>query len=263
MGLALNGVGRLHRSGSVVEFFDVGRVTFVRTEHVNWSIYAGEDGTLLIDSGYAGQRQELGRSLQHVGVAGEDLAAVLITHAHADHIGGARWLSADLGIPVYTGATEVPHLRREYLQQVGFTDIARNALRHGVLPWVVTIAPLLRDETETKVTEAQALPMREDGRIALPGAPIAVPLPGHTSGHTGYYFAADNVLITGDAIVTGHRTLRTTGPQLLPAMFHHDPSHARRSLQSLPHLDDVTILPGHGEPWSGNLDDVAKRLIHP
>lgn len=235
-----------------------GPLTFVETEHVNWIIYTGKDGNVLIDSGYAGQRRTLLASLDMAGISIEDIDAVLITHAHADHIGGARWLSADYGIPVYSSIDEVQHLKRVYLQQVGLVEIIGNIMGYGVLQWVTAIAPLLRDRSETKVEAAEPFPVDSQGHVAVPGRPLIVPLPGHTSGHSGLYFEDNGVFVSGDAMVTGHRTLRFTGPQLLPPMFHHDLPLCRESLGWVPDLGTVTMLPGHGPSRTGQIKSLIR-----
>jgi hypothetical protein len=42
---------------------------------------------------------------------------------------------------------------------------------------------------------------------------------GHTPGHTVYHLLEQGVIVSGDALVTGHPTLRTVGPQLLVRWF--------------------------------------------
>ena len=69
-------------------------VHFVHTPHVNWAVYAGPDGVTLVDSGYVGQRELLVASLQTIGCRVEDVSAVVLTHGHVDHLGGAAWLAA-------------------------------------------------------------------------------------------------------------------------------------------------------------------------
>src|SRR5690606_35870898 len=113
------------------------RVHLVRTEHVNWVIYSGDDGVVLIDSGYLGQRPLLEESLRAVGHAPADLATVLVTHGHADHLGGATWLAAEYAVPVHAGESEVSHIRRDRIEQVGPRDVLRNALRPGVARWAI------------------------------------------------------------------------------------------------------------------------------
>lgn len=55
---------------------------------------------LLVDCGFS--VQELERRLARVDLSPSDLAAVLITHEHADHIGAAAPLSRRYGLTVYT-----------------------------------------------------------------------------------------------------------------------------------------------------------------
>lgn len=64
-------------------------------------IYVGSDNThILIDAGISGKKIEKG--LNDIGLKGEDIAALLITHEHSDHIKSLGVISRRFGIPVYT-----------------------------------------------------------------------------------------------------------------------------------------------------------------
>lgn len=63
-------------------------------------IYVGSQTThLLVDTGISGKRIESG--LNSLGLTGKDLDGILITHEHADHIGGLGVMARKFGIPVY------------------------------------------------------------------------------------------------------------------------------------------------------------------
>lgn len=234
------------------------RLRFVHTDHVNWVIYDGPDGVVLVDSGYLGQRAELEESLAALGRRPSEVTAVLITHAHADHLGGASWLTERYGVPVHAASEELPNLHRERLEQVGRADVLRNAWRPGVVAWAGAIMPLLEGSARAGIPSATALPLR-DGRVDVPGRPRAITLPGHTTGHTVFHFDDEGVVVAGDALVTGHRTSRVSGPQLLHSMFHHDASAARAVLPRLAQVDAHVLLPGHGDAWRGSIRDAVAR----
>ena len=65
------------------------------------------------------------------------------------------------------------------------------------------------------------------------------------------------VLISGDALVSGHAISRVRGPQLLPGLFHHDRARATASLDVLGALEGDLLLPGHGPAHRGPLKDAA------
>ncbi|MEZ3435514.1 MAG: MBL fold metallo-hydrolase [Lachnospiraceae bacterium] len=63
-------------------------------------IYVGDDDThLLVDTGISKKRVEEG--LRILGIKGEELSGILVTHEHIDHIQGLGVFSRKYGVPVY------------------------------------------------------------------------------------------------------------------------------------------------------------------
>jgi glyoxylase-like metal-dependent hydrolase (beta-lactamase superfamily II) len=171
-----------------------------------------------------------------------------------DHFGTAIWFAKTHGTPVFCHADEVGHAHREYLEQVSFTDLATKLWQPRYLTWTVEIGrkgALTREGIPT----AQAL--TEEVAAALPGTPMAIPTPGHTGGHCS--FVVDGVLVSGDALVTGHPVSTRHGPQLLPGLFNHDQDGCVRSLAALGLLDIEVVLPGHGPVWRGPIREAADQ----
>jgi glyoxylase-like metal-dependent hydrolase (beta-lactamase superfamily II) len=227
-------------------------VHLVHGSDVNWVILTEGDAVTLVDTGYPGDRERLVASLEAVGRRPEDVVAVLITHAHTDHIGSAE----HLGAPVLMHPEEVPHARREFLHQVSIGQVLANSWRPGVLPWALR-AVRSGGTKDVRLTRPEAFP--REGALDLPGRPVPVHLPGHTAGHCGYHLPEAGVLITGDALVTGHPTSRVRGPQLLPPMFHHDRPAALATLNVIGGLDADVLLPGHGPVHHGSAAEAVPR----
>jgi glyoxylase-like metal-dependent hydrolase (beta-lactamase superfamily II) len=229
-------------------------VHFAHTDLVNWTLVADDTGVLIIDSGFPGQRSEVLDSVRQLGFGIEDIHAILLTHAHVDHLGSAIWFAKTHGTPVFCHADEVGHAHREYLEQVSVTDLTTKLWQPRYLKWSLDIGRkggLVREGIPT----AHAL--TEEIAAALPGTPMAIPSPGHTGGHCS--FMVDGVLVSGDALVTGHPVSTRRGPQLLPSLFNHDQDGCVRSLAALGLLDTEVVLPGHGPVWRGPIRDAAQQ----
>jgi glyoxylase-like metal-dependent hydrolase (beta-lactamase superfamily II) len=226
----------------------------VHGSHTNWVILTDGDAVTLVDTGYPGDRERVLASLAQVGSSPEAVTAVLITHAHNDHLGNAEYLRGAYGTPVHLHEAEVPHARRDFLHQVSVGTVLGNGWRPGVLPWAVH-ALRSGGTAHVPVTAPQAFPVA--GPLDLPGRPVPVHTPGHTDGHCAYHLPGAGVLISGDALVSGHPTSRVKGPQLLPDMFHHERPRALASLDVLAELEGELLLPGHGPAHRGPVRDAA------
>lgn len=230
------------------------RVHFARTDLVNWTLVIDGDGVLLIDAGFPGSRDDVLNSLRQLGFGIGELRAILLTHAHVDHFGTAIWFAETHGIPVYCHAAEVGHAKREYLEQVSVLDVGKRIWQPKFLTWTLAVTRkggLMREGIPS------ALPYTDEVAAGLPGTPMAIPTPGHTGGHCS--FLVDGVLVSGDALVTGHPVSPRSGPQLLPGLFNHDEQGCVRSLAALGLLDSEVLLPGHGPLWRGPIRLAAEQ----
>ncbi|MCI0382880.1 MBL fold metallo-hydrolase [Streptomyces sp. CNQ085] len=223
-------------------------VHLVTGSNTNWVIVQDGDAVTLVDTGYPGDRELVLASLRAVGAEPSAVTAVLVTHAHSDHIGSAEYLRTEYEVPVLAHREEVPHARRDFLQQVSVGQIAANGWRPGVLPWAVH-ALRSGGKKETPVAEPREFP--SGGPLDVPGRPVPVHTPGHTDGHCAYHLPDRGILVTGDALVSGHPTSGRRGPQLLPRMFHHDRGRALDSLSTLAATGAEVLLPGHGPVHRG------------
>ncbi|MFF8946152.1 MBL fold metallo-hydrolase [Streptomyces sp. NPDC014864] len=228
----------------------------VHGSNTNWVILTDGDAATLIDTGYPGDRRQLLDSLTAVGSSPDAVQAVLITHAHNDHLGSAEYLRGTHGTPVHLHEAEVPHARREFLHQVSVGRVLSNGWRPGVLPWAVH-SLRVGGTAHVPVAAPEAFPAA--GPLDLPGRPVPVHTPGHTRGHVVFHLPDAGVVVSGDALVSGHPTSRIAGPQLLPDMFHHERARALASLDILEDLDGDVLLPGHGPVHRGPVRQAVRR----
>lgn len=231
-------------------------VHLVQGEAVNWTLVTDDRGVLLIDAGYPGDREAVLSSLNQLGYGAGDVRAILLTHAHIDHLGTAIWFAGQHGTPVYCHADEVGHAKREYLEQVSVADLALRMWRPRWAVWsahVVRSGGLVRDGIPT------TKPLTSEIAAALPGHPRPVFSPGHTHGHCSYL--VDGVLVSGDALITGHPLIRRDGPQLLPAIFSYSQQDCIRTLSALALLETEVLAPGHGPLWRGPIREATDAAL--
>lgn len=221
------------------------------TNWVNWYLLADADGVTIVDCGLPGYHEQLEAGLAALGRGRDDVAAIVLTHHHTDHVGSAEELRTELGVPVYAPAAEVACVKGE--EKGGDLEgMIANLWRPRLIPFLVHAARS-GGMAEPEVGEVDGY---EPGEvIGVPGSPRAVSTPGHTKGHCSLHVADRGVLFAGDALGTMSVKSGPPGPQLAP--FNEDGAQARSSLANLEGIEAGTLLCGHGEPHHGPLADAV------
>lgn len=231
-----------------VEITEVGPgVHHARTKHVSWTLVMEGAAVTLVDTGYPRDRERLLRSLELVARRPSDVEALVLTHGHPDHIGSAEHLRSVHGVPVLAHAQEVANASGARIEQASERAVLRHAWRPSVLRWSLDVLRL----GVTRVERVRELRSFGEQPLEVPGRPVAIHTPGHTSGHCSLHLPDRGVLLAGDAMMTEHAVGRDSGPQLLPAFSNTDTHLARQSLEQLRPLAADVVVPGHGPAFRG------------
>ena len=199
--------GWVHNSIMIHEILPVGML------QCNCSIFGDEQSheALVIDPG-----DEIENILAILERHNLRVKAIVITHAHIDHIGGAQKLKAATGAPVYMNAND----------QTLYDNIDMQA------GWLGMPTP---ERTEIDVDA------REGSKLTLGAAEFHVlDTPGHTQGSVSLWIPAENKLVAGDTLFRD-----SIGRTDLPG------GNSRQILKSihdklLAMEDSVAVIPGHG-----------------
>ena len=148
---------------------------------------------------------------------GLTVKAIVITHAHIDHIGGAAQLKALTGAPVYMNQNDAEL----------YAHLDTQASWLGVEP-----------PSRTEVDS----PAREGDQLTLGDARFHIlHTPGHTQGSICIWIPAENKLVAGDTLFRD-----SIGRTDLPG---GDGKQIIRSIHEklMPLPDETIVIPGHGD----------------
>lgn len=224
-------------------------IHLIHHAHVNCYLIEDADGLTLVDAGLPRVWNTLGQTIRDIGRDPRDLRAVLLTHAHFDHVGVARRLQDQFGLQVWVHPEEV-YLAAHPYRYAHENPRASYPIRHPrAVPLLTSMALAgalrVRGVDGTRVTQFAVT-----GQLEVPGRPVPLATPGHTYGHCAFLFPERDAILTGDALVTLDPYTAQVGPRIVAGAATADSALALDSLGALEATGVTIVLPGHGAPWT-------------
>ncbi len=232
-------------------------------------------GYLLFDAGYSGRFKEVTRRfpeklyawvtpvtvspetsavgrLRGLGLAETDISHVILSHFHADHIGGA----SDFSRARYVAS------RREYDHLVSLGTVSQ--VRHGFLK------ALLPESFESRTRWSDDFPVElkslgegwMGNDLLGDGSVFLVPLPGHTLGQMGLYVPSVggvDYLLVADAAWLTPSFREEIPPMRITDLIFHDPPAYRDTLTRIHRLDCETRLSGRLRILTCHCEEAMER----
>ena len=169
--------------------------------------------------------------------------AIVLTHAHFDHAGGAKALAEFYDVPVYVHELETPYV-------LGESDYApADPTPGGAICFMARLMPANGFDLGRRV---KVLP--SDNTVPpMPGW-TWLHTPGHSVGHVSFLRENDRVAVVGDALATFDMDSwksHPTWPREIarPATpFTPDWTSARASIDALADAKPTIVAAGHGLP---------------
>jgi glyoxylase-like metal-dependent hydrolase (beta-lactamase superfamily II) len=220
---------------------------------------AGDRQWVLVDTGVMGTKHLIMSAAKQRFGGNSRPAAIILTHAHFDHVNALDEFSEEWDAPVYAH-----ELERPYLDGSASYPPPDPSVGGGLM---ARTSPLFPRGPFNAGPQLRTLP--SDGSIPhMPGWRW-IATPGHSPGHVSFWRESDRALIVGDAFVTTAQesvyAALTQEPEIHgpPMYYTTDWNAARTSVQKLADLQPELVVTGHGRPLRGpqirsGLDKLAR-----
>ena len=216
----------------------------------------GENGWVLVDAGLKTSGAKIKQLSEELFWPEVSPKAIILTHAHFDHIGSLRQLADEWDVPVYAHAMEEPFLTGASSYPPPDPTVGGGML--SFMSWAYPKGPIDISDRLYLLPEDGTIPFMPDWNY--------IHTPGHAPGHISLFRKRDGLLLAGDAFVTTNQesaiSVMTQKKELHgpPKYFTYNWVSAEESVKKLTGLDIQIAATGHGKPMTG--DDLRSQLYN-
>ncbi len=224
-----------------------------RPGHVHAYLLPVEDGWLLVDTGL-GLPDAAERWAEELALAGGQVARVLVTHFHPDHVGAAADVGALTGAPVLQGRLDFAQCVRVWGNDDWAPHLVAWFQRHGV-PGGVTDELVEQGSVYRPYIRYEPQPGLVDDGDVVDGWEV-VAAPGHADGQLTLF--KDGVLVAADHLLGRITPAVGLWPESRPDPLGDFLGALERTIE----LDPDVALPGHGDVIPDPVGRARELIAH-
>jgi len=189
-----------------------------------------DNSVTLVDTGLRGRSASILNEVRRLGYKPSDIAHIILTHHHADHIGSLAELKKATGARVMAHPADAPYIDGSFPQP----GPARPKWLGRMLSPFGRMWASIPTEVDKLINDGDELPILGGIRI--------LHTPGHTPGSICLFVQKEKLVIVGDLLTNRFR------PSLPSRLFTVDMGQEVNSIKRLASLDFSIIAFGHGSP---------------
>jgi glyoxylase-like metal-dependent hydrolase (beta-lactamase superfamily II) len=233
----------------------VANVTRISHASTNCYLIESTDGLTFVDAGLPRTWRFAEQAVHATGRVWTDVKAIVLTHAHFDHLGFALRAQQASGADVWVHEADRRIAEHPYRYQPGRPRLVYPLTHPRAVPHLTAMT--LAGALQVKGLPA-VLTFADGAELDVPGGLRVVATPGHTDGHCALQLGDQHALFSGDGLVTLDPYTGRTGPRIVARAGTKDREKAIESLDAMAATGATIVLPGHGEPWTTGVVEAAR-----